>query len=45
MVFKFLILGACHLATLHLVEKQCGVPWLLFEAKGRLQVKTFGKKN
>jgi hypothetical protein len=43
MVFKFLILGACHLTTLHLFEKQCGVPWLLFEAKGGLQAKTFGK--
>jgi hypothetical protein len=44
MGFKFLILGACHLATLYLREKGCEVPWLLFKAKGGLQAKTFGKQ-
>lgn len=41
---KFLILGACHLATLYLCEKGCEVLWLLFEAKGDLQAKKFGKQ-
>jgi len=33
MGFKFLILGACHLATLYLCEERCEVLWLLFEVK------------
>jgi hypothetical protein len=33
MGLKFLILGACHLATLYLYEKRCGVVWLLYEVK------------
>jgi hypothetical protein len=43
MRFKFLILGAHHLATLYLREKGCEVPWLLFEAKGGLQAKKVGE--
>lgn len=44
MGFKFLILGACHLATLYLHEKGCEVLWLLFETKGGPQAKKAGKQ-
>jgi hypothetical protein len=44
MGFKFLSLGACHLATLYLGKKWCEVLWLLFEAKGGLQTKQLGEK-